>query len=245
MQVIRLVLSDALREAAGTEVALSNGFRFAPPRPAGPVREADLWYWYPITTRLKVGKATGRQLRALRERETEHGCVADPAKLFGGWLPRPSGMTVRFAAHAPEGQRVRRIRVGGRPLEDDRADTMVACEREGTSRTSSAGTRTSGSPGSWASTPTGRCESTSPNTRRWRPPTASGSSPWTCPPVVRSRVLPPSPGRAGRPGGDEPWRRRPPFRGSPGSRPGPPRGMRSGRASLGLRASGASKESEP
>jgi len=131
MQVIRLVLSDALREAAGTEVALSNGFRFAPPRPAGPVREADLWYWYPITTRLKVGKVTGRQLRAFWERETEHGCAADPAKLFGGWLPRPSGMTVRFAAHAPEGQRVRRIRVGGRPLEDDRADTMVACEREG------------------------------------------------------------------------------------------------------------------
>ena len=29
------VLSDALREAAGTEIALSNGFRFSPPTPAG------------------------------------------------------------------------------------------------------------------------------------------------------------------------------------------------------------------
>ena len=245
MQVIRLMLSDALREAAGTEVALPNGFRFAPPRPAGPVREADLWYWYPITTRLKVGKVTGRQLRALRERETEHGCAAEPAKLFGGWLPRPSGMTVRFAAHAPEGQRVRRIRVGGRPLEDDRADTMVACERKGDQPEKLCRIphvrepRVLGLDAHWA-------------VREYLAKHSPLAAPdgervvaVDLPPGVRSRVLPPSPGRAGRPGGDEPWRRRPPFRGSPGSRPGPPRGMRSGRAGLGLRASGTSKESEP
>ena len=40
-------------------------------------------------------------------------------------------MTLRFAAHAPEGHRVREIRVGGTPLEDERVYTLVACEREG------------------------------------------------------------------------------------------------------------------
>jgi sulfur-oxidizing protein SoxB len=125
------VLSDALREAAGAEIGLSNGFRFSPPTPAGPIHESDLWNWYPISTKLKVGKVRGRQLRAFWERETEHVFAADPAKLFGGWLPRPSGMTVRFAAHAPEGHRVREIRVGGKLLEDDREYTLVACEREG------------------------------------------------------------------------------------------------------------------
>ena len=125
------VLADALREAAGTEIALSNGFRFSPPIVAGPIREADLWNWYPITTRLKVGKVTGRQLRAFWERETEHVFATDPEKLFGGWLPRPSGMTLRFVAHAAEGRRIREIRIGGSPLEDDRVYTLVACEREG------------------------------------------------------------------------------------------------------------------
>jgi sulfur-oxidizing protein SoxB len=125
------VLSDALREAAGTEIALSNGFRFSPPLPAGFVRESDLWDWYPITTRLKVGLVTGKQLRAFWERETEHVFATDPAKLFGGWLPRPSGMTLRFAAHAPTGHRVREVRVGGEPLEDDRVYSVAACEREG------------------------------------------------------------------------------------------------------------------
>lgn len=125
------VLSDALREAAGAEIGLSNGFRFSPPTPAGPIREADLWDWYPISTRLKVGKVKGRQLRAFWERELEHVFASDPEKLFGGWVPRPSGMTVRFAAHAPEGCRVREIRVGGEPLEEEREYTLVACEREG------------------------------------------------------------------------------------------------------------------
>ena len=125
------VLSDALREAAGTEIALSNGFRFSPPMPAGPIHESDLWDWFPITTKLKVGKLTGRQLRAFWEREAEHVFSPDPEKLFGGWLPRPSGMTVRLATHAPTGRRVREIRVGGEPLEDDRTYTLAACEREG------------------------------------------------------------------------------------------------------------------
>lgn len=125
------VLSDALRESAGTEIALSNGFRFSPPLPAGPIRESDLWDWYPITTKLKVGEVSGSQLQAFWERELEHVFASDPAKLFGGWLPRPSGMSVRFAAHAPAGRRVQEIRVGGEPLESDRLYTLAACEREG------------------------------------------------------------------------------------------------------------------
>ncbi len=125
------VLSNALREVAGTEIALSNGFRFSPPLLPGPIREADLWDWFPITTKLKVGKVTGRQLRAFWERETDHVFASDPMKLFGGWLPRPSGMTLRFAAHASDGHRVREIRIAGKPLEEDRLYTLVACEREG------------------------------------------------------------------------------------------------------------------
>jgi 2',3'-cyclic-nucleotide 2'-phosphodiesterase (5'-nucleotidase family) len=128
-----LMLSDALREAAGTEIGLSNGFRFSPPLTAGPILESDLWDWYPITTPLKVGKVTGRQLREFWELELEHVFAADPEKLFGGWLPRPSGMTVRFQATAPAGQRLREVRVGGKPLEDDRLYTVAACEREGDS----------------------------------------------------------------------------------------------------------------
>lgn len=125
------VLSDALREAGGTDVALSNGFRFGTPLLPGPIRVDDLWSFYPIVAPLKVGSVTGRQLRAFWEQELENVFAADPTARFGGWVPRPSGMTLRFVADAPKGQRIREILVGGAPLEDDRRYTITACEREG------------------------------------------------------------------------------------------------------------------
>ncbi len=125
------MLTDALREATGAEIALSNGFRFGSPTLPGPIREQDVWTWYPITTRLKTGRVSGKQLRAFWERETENVFAADPFLQFGGWLPRVSGLSVRFEAHAPKDHRVRTMFVGAHPLEDDRIYTIAACEREG------------------------------------------------------------------------------------------------------------------
>lgn len=125
------LLSDALRDATGTEIALSNGFRFGTPVVPGPIREKDLWNFYPISTPLMTGEVTGAQLRAFWEQEIENALSPDLSRRFGGWLPRPSGMTLRFEAGAPKGQRVREILVGGEPLEDDRVYTLTACLREG------------------------------------------------------------------------------------------------------------------
>lgn len=125
------MLTDALREEAGVEIALSNGFRFASPSLVGPLREKDLWTWYPITGELMIGKATGKQLREFWERETENVFATDPRKLFGGWLPRTSGMTMRFESRAPRGGRVREILVAGEPIKDDHIYTIVSCQREG------------------------------------------------------------------------------------------------------------------
>lgn len=124
-------LSDVLRDATGTDIALSNGFRFGTPLTPGPIRESDLWNLFPIVTPLKTGKVTGEQLRAFWERELENVFAADPSKRFGGWVPRPSGMELVFDARAPKGERVREIRIGGEPLEDERVYTLTACEREG------------------------------------------------------------------------------------------------------------------
>lgn len=125
------VLTSAIRSATGVEVALSNGFRFAHPIPVGPVTEGDLWRLYPVVTRLKVGTVTGRQLRDFWESEIDHVFADDARRLFGGWLPRVSGMTVRFRASAPAGRRVTELRVGGDPVEDGRRYSIAACEREG------------------------------------------------------------------------------------------------------------------
>lgn len=125
------VLTEAIRRETGADIALSNGFRFAHPIQAGPVTEADLWQLYPVASRIKVGTVTGRQLRAFWESEIEHVFAEDAARLFGGWLPRVSGMQVEFDVGATAGHRVRRLMVGGRDVLDGREYRVAACEREG------------------------------------------------------------------------------------------------------------------
>ena len=125
------ILTDAIRAATGTEIALSNGFRFGYPVERGPIRERDVWMLFPVSTRLRTGTVTGRQLREFWESEIDHVFAEDPRRLFGGWLPRVSGMTVRFRTDRPHGQRVTSIEVGGKPLDDTRTYSITACEREG------------------------------------------------------------------------------------------------------------------
>ncbi|HYG36277.1 MAG TPA: 5'-nucleotidase C-terminal domain-containing protein, partial [Clostridia bacterium] len=125
------VFVDALREAAGTEIALGNGFRYAAPISPGPITEADLWNTWPLNMPLRAGKVSGKQLKEFWEKELEHSLARDPNQLFGGWLPRVSGMQVRFAYNAPMGRRVQQIIIGGEPMREDQFYTVASCEREG------------------------------------------------------------------------------------------------------------------
>ncbi len=126
-----MMLADAIKEATGADIGLSNGFRFASPIAPGPIFEKDLHLIYPINNQLRSGEVTGAQLLEWWEKEIENVYSADARKLFGGWLPRPSGMTLRFKAGAPAGKRVQEILVGGRPLKLDKVYTVAACVREG------------------------------------------------------------------------------------------------------------------
>jgi S-sulfosulfanyl-L-cysteine sulfohydrolase len=125
------VLADALRESTGTEIALTNGFRFAYPIVPGPILESDLWSIFPINTQIKTGKLSGKQLRDFFEKEIENVFSSDPEKLFGGWLPRTSGLSVKFQVSAPPYKRIKEMAVNGKPLQDKRLYTITTCVREG------------------------------------------------------------------------------------------------------------------
>lgn len=124
-------ITDAVREAAGTQIAVGNGFRFGVPIPPGPITEGQLWDLLPMDGKLKRGLVTGRQLRAYLERELELVFSNDPWKLSGGWGPRLSGVTMTFVAGAPAGRRLRALAVGGEPVSDDARYTVAGCERDG------------------------------------------------------------------------------------------------------------------
>ena len=127
------VMVRALRERAGTEIALSNGFRFGHPLVAGPITEADLFRLYPVNGPVKVGTVTGAQLRAFWETEIDHVFPHDPSHLFGGWLPRVAGMKIRFESEAPKDHRLALLEVNGKPVTDAAKYRLASCEREGDS----------------------------------------------------------------------------------------------------------------
>lgn len=125
------VMADAVMEATGAEMALTNGFRFAAVIEAGPITEADLWNAYPFTEPLRVGRITGAQFRAFWERELEYVLSRNPDVQFGGWLPRVAGVRLLFDPAAPAGRRIRELAMQGRAIEGQRLYALASCRREG------------------------------------------------------------------------------------------------------------------
>ncbi len=125
------LISDALRDAVGTDIGLTNGFRFAPPIAAGAVTEADLWNLLPMDARIKTGWVTGQELKLYLERELEMVFARDPWRLSGGWGPRASGMTMSFEARESQGNRLKSLQIGGEQVADAKRYSIAGCEREG------------------------------------------------------------------------------------------------------------------
>ena len=130
------LITDALFWRFGTDLVVSNGFRFCPPLVPGPSGSAEitmeyLWSALPVDSEVKTGAATGTQIRDWLERELENVFAEEAAQRFGGWLVRFKGMTVTFRIGAPAGSRVETVIIGGRPLEPETIYSILACEREG------------------------------------------------------------------------------------------------------------------
>ena len=133
---IDTLITDALMWKMKPDVALSNGFRFCPPRTAGPdgrvaITEGYLYDMLPVDATVRTGKSTGQQLLEWLERELQNVFANDASKRLGGWVVRFKGMSVDFKAYALAGQRVQAVRIGGQPLDPTRTYTLSACEREG------------------------------------------------------------------------------------------------------------------
>ncbi|MFC4870073.1 bifunctional metallophosphatase/5'-nucleotidase [Negadavirga shengliensis] len=130
------MITDAARWKTGADISISNGFRFGNPivpengGPA-PITRANLWNLLPVNEKVKMGKATGKQIRDWLEKEMNNVFAQDPSERFGGWLVRFSGMTVTFNSQKPDGERIVSIEVSGQPMQNDEVYTVSACERPG------------------------------------------------------------------------------------------------------------------
>jgi len=134
---IDTLILDALAWKVGTEIVLSNGFRFCPPRSTPnaegliPITEGYLFDMLPVDATVRTAKVTGAQLMTWLEKELNNVFAKDAAKRFGGWMVKFRGMEVSFFAFGEQGKRVQSVTVGGQPLDPERTYTVSACERDG------------------------------------------------------------------------------------------------------------------
>ena len=120
-----------------TEIVLSNGFRFCPPRVERdqtgniPITNGYIFDMLPVDSNIKTARASGQQIMDWLEKELNNVFAKDAAKRFGGWVIKFKGMTVHFMAFEEMGKRVKEVTIGGAPLDLNRIYSFAACERDG------------------------------------------------------------------------------------------------------------------
>ena len=123
------LITDAYRDLTGADVALSHGWRFAPPVAAGPITRADLWAIVPTDPPLFTARVTGRELHAMLEENLHQVFAGDAMQQAGGYIVRTSGLSVVFRPYNGRGTRVEHIAVNNAPLDLAREYTVVGAGR--------------------------------------------------------------------------------------------------------------------
>ncbi len=134
---IDTLIIDALMWQIKPDIVLSNGFRFCPPNKTPdatgniPITQGYVFDMLPVNSVVRTGKVTGRQIEDWLEKELNNVFAKDASKRLGGWVVKFKGMKVEFTAFDEMGKRVKKITVGGQPLDPQKVYVISACEREG------------------------------------------------------------------------------------------------------------------
>ena len=133
---IDTLIIDALKWRVGTDIVLSNGFRFCPPRTADatgkvPITEGYIFDMLPVDSQVRTAVVTGKQLKEWLEKELNNVFAKDASKRFGGWVVKMKGLEMTFNAHGDAGKRVQSLTVGGQVLDMEKEYSICACERDG------------------------------------------------------------------------------------------------------------------
>ncbi|MEA2070120.1 MAG: bifunctional metallophosphatase/5'-nucleotidase [Asgard group archaeon] len=109
-------LLEALKEASGTDIAFSNGWRYGAPIPKGPIRVNDLWNIIPVNPPISICEITGAELLEMMEENLEHTFSRNPLNQMGGYVKRCSGINVYFKIENAENERIQEFFINGKKL---------------------------------------------------------------------------------------------------------------------------------
>lgn len=134
---IDTLILDALAWKVQTDIVLSNGFRFCPPRSTPnadgliPITEGYIFDMLPVDATVRTAKVTGAEILKWLEKELNNVFAKDASKRFGGWVVKFRGMEVAFNAFGEAGKRVQGVKIGREDLRPEKTYSVAACERDG------------------------------------------------------------------------------------------------------------------
>jgi 2',3'-cyclic-nucleotide 2'-phosphodiesterase (5'-nucleotidase family) len=113
------LLTDAMRDITGADVALTNGGGIRASIKTGTVTKGDIITVLPFGNQIVTLKVKGSDIQAA----LENGTASYP-ELSGGF-PQVSGISFKIDTSASKGSRVHSILIGGKPLDPDATYTLA------------------------------------------------------------------------------------------------------------------------
>jgi sulfur-oxidizing protein SoxB len=114
------MLTDALRDIAGADVAFFPAWRYGATLLPGDITVEDVYNVIPTDGTINTFKMSGRALLRLMNNTLNGFLDRDPYSRVGGDMIRFSGMTMIYDMSRPYGQRVVSLEVGGEEISEDK-----------------------------------------------------------------------------------------------------------------------------
>lgn len=114
------LLTSALLEHTGAQIAFSNGWRYGAPVMPGDITRNDLYNMAPMNPPLSTVEISGEALKQMLEENLEHTFSRDPFRQMGGYVKRASGIRVLLKVENPPMHRIQQIFVGDEEVKPDR-----------------------------------------------------------------------------------------------------------------------------
>lgn len=111
------LLLSAIKFAAQTDIAFSNGWRYGAPVAAGAITDWDLFNLIPMNPPVSTVELTGLEIIKMLEENLERTFSCRPMMQMGGYIKRAIGIKVNMRIENPKGLRIQEIYIGNKPLD--------------------------------------------------------------------------------------------------------------------------------
>lgn len=110
------LLLKSIRSKTDAEIAFCNGWRYGAPI-QGDLNVWDLYNMIPMNPPISTVELSGKEILDMLEKNLESTFSKNPMHQFGGYVKRAVGMTIKFRAENPKGNRIHEAYVGKNRLD--------------------------------------------------------------------------------------------------------------------------------